>query len=490
MCHAASRCSDGVSPSRADPIAPQSPATGILEFAYQYDDIGNRITSTDLGMNRTYAANSLNQYTDIVEGVDAFVPQFDDDGNQKRVITSTGIWSVSYNGENRPILWECGATSIVMSLDRMGRRVEYAEAANETTNRCYRFMYDGYRIIQRLNGSANNVFNIALGWDPTEMVALRPLIMQTHGGGKFLYAHDGNKNVSELVSCQRDNCIVAHYEYTPFGMVSETSSSVQQIAEINPFQWSSEYVDVRLGLVRYNYRYYNPLDGRWLQKDPVGEFFSRNLMGMIGNSCVGNIDNLGLCCCGNCQIKGFNSSGPLITGFRILSGSDKEFAKISVDQLIEDFGSDVIDDFVKKHGSSIVRSIYDLGKEMFNQKEKWETIANFCISSGFLMQPQLEVTTKISYFRRDCVRKWWQFGMGDCRWSSWKIQKDTKSEWESPPEEIFGDSRFAVSEIITNPSAVFEKIRVGMQSILETVGKRREFDVETYKSQLGCESIK
>ena len=37
------------------------PAT--TEYAYQYDDIGNRITSTDLGTNRTYTANFLNQYT-------------------------------------------------------------------------------------------------------------------------------------------------------------------------------------------------------------------------------------------------------------------------------------------------------------------------------------------------------------------------------------------------------------------------------------------
>ena len=35
------------------------------EYAYQYDDIGNRITSTDLGTNRTYTANNLNQYSAI-----------------------------------------------------------------------------------------------------------------------------------------------------------------------------------------------------------------------------------------------------------------------------------------------------------------------------------------------------------------------------------------------------------------------------------------
>ena len=39
------------------------PAT--LEYAYKYDDIGNRITSTDLTTIRTYTANSLNQYSAI-----------------------------------------------------------------------------------------------------------------------------------------------------------------------------------------------------------------------------------------------------------------------------------------------------------------------------------------------------------------------------------------------------------------------------------------
>ena len=36
-----------------------------VEYRYQYDDIGNRISSYDLGTNRTYAANNLNQYTSI-----------------------------------------------------------------------------------------------------------------------------------------------------------------------------------------------------------------------------------------------------------------------------------------------------------------------------------------------------------------------------------------------------------------------------------------
>ena len=34
-------------------------------YAYNFDDIGNRETSSERDTNHTYAANSLNQYTEI-----------------------------------------------------------------------------------------------------------------------------------------------------------------------------------------------------------------------------------------------------------------------------------------------------------------------------------------------------------------------------------------------------------------------------------------
>lgn len=137
----------------------------ITEYAYAYDDIGNRLSSLDLGTNRTYTANSLNQYTQISNLCDTaslreeFGPQYDLDGNQTLVKTSTGIWQVTYNGENRPVGWTCGTTNIVMSFDRMGRRVSYLETVSggsqslaTVTNGNYNFVYDGYLCVQRIHG--------------------------------------------------------------------------------------------------------------------------------------------------------------------------------------------------------------------------------------------------------------------------------------------------------------------------------------------------
>ena len=62
---------------RDAPIAPQAP-TSTVEYAYQYDDIGNRISSFDLGANRTYTANNLNQYLEIsTSDAGLQTPEFD-----------------------------------------------------------------------------------------------------------------------------------------------------------------------------------------------------------------------------------------------------------------------------------------------------------------------------------------------------------------------------------------------------------------------------
>ena len=82
------------------------------EVSYNYDDIGNRT----IAEGKTYTANNLNQYT----AIDDFVPQYDADGNQTLIKTETGVWSVVYNAENRPVRWTQGDTVITMAFDRMG----------------------------------------------------------------------------------------------------------------------------------------------------------------------------------------------------------------------------------------------------------------------------------------------------------------------------------------------------------------------------------
>ena len=65
------------------------------------------------------------------------------------------------------------------------------------------------------------------------------------------------------------------------------------LALVNPFRFSSEFHDDELGLVYYNYRYYNPQLGRWTKRDPIGEIGSANLYASDNNN-INTYDLLGL----------------------------------------------------------------------------------------------------------------------------------------------------------------------------------------------------
>ena len=276
----------------------------VAEYEYAYDDIGNRIESSDLGTNRSYTANSLNQYTNITGSagvpptqMEDFSPAFDLDGNQTLIKTSTGIWSVAYNGENRPVLWSNGATNITMKFDRMGRRVEYLETVDNATNTHHCFVYDGYLCIQRLDTSANNAIDLIFAWDPAEPVATRPLMIEKPGKCMLHVTHDGNKNVADLVFFNGGSGVAAHYEYAPFGAVTasarNSTSTVYDFRTYNPFRFSSEYADDSIGLVYYNYRHYEPMMGRWLQRDLV-ETEDISLIFFVHNAPICDFDYAGL----------------------------------------------------------------------------------------------------------------------------------------------------------------------------------------------------
>lgn len=47
-----------------------------------------------------------------------------EEGNQIRIKTETGVWPVTNNVENRPIRWRSGGAVILMTPDHMGCRVE------------------------------------------------------------------------------------------------------------------------------------------------------------------------------------------------------------------------------------------------------------------------------------------------------------------------------------------------------------------------------
>lgn len=257
-------------------------------YVYAYDNIGNRKMSKETTeMVTTYTTNPLNQYLSILQGAQTpFLPEYDAAGNQTKIRTSTGIWTAVYNANNRPVSFtsEDGQTLVECGYDYMGRRFMKKVTVNGSVTDHHFYLYRGYVQIAALDMKTAGVPALwYTHWDPTESLATRPLSIRKNGTW-YTFGHDLTKNITELY--KTDGTIATAYDYTPYGTV--TSIGINQ-----PFQWSSEIYDAELGMVYYNYRHYNPMDGRWIGRDLSNEQGGLNLYGFVNNNCINQWDILG-----------------------------------------------------------------------------------------------------------------------------------------------------------------------------------------------------
>ncbi len=262
-----------------------------INYAYDYDNIGNRLSSQSSegaeadAATTEYTANELNQYTAVGD----FTPTFDADGNQTLVKTATGIWSVVYNAENRPIRFTNTESSTVIecTYDHMGRRATKKVTVAGSITLHQRYFYRGYLQIACCDLTRSNHPALWLiTWDPTQPIATRPLAIQKDATW-YTYGWDLTKNICELYGS--NGYIRTAYTYTPYGEVKESTNGVYQ-----PIQWSSEYYDSDLSLVYYNYRHYNPVDGRWLGMDRIHRNRENNLYCYLKNNGINDVDVKGL----------------------------------------------------------------------------------------------------------------------------------------------------------------------------------------------------
>ena len=269
-------------------------------YSYAYDNIGNRVTSREgSGASaEAYTANNLNQYTAITreEGA-SFAPAHDADGNQTKIQTSMGEWEVSYNALNQAARFIQGNRRVECRYDYLNRRIEKAVYEGDILMSKKRFIYHGYLQIAELDAAATEsampVLRKTYLWDPLEPAATRILAMSLFDetgtwAENLYYTHDLLKNTTALFGIRAGRR--ALYEYGPYGNILRMEGNA---AEDNPFRFSSEYADDELGLVYYNYRYYNPQNGRWISREPIGEIDGWNLYSFVNNRLIQYIDSLG-----------------------------------------------------------------------------------------------------------------------------------------------------------------------------------------------------
>ena len=259
--------------------------TPVSSHTYAYDLIGNRTSSADNGVTRSYTANNLNQYTEV----DSVEFEYDADGN----LLSDGQFTYEYDAQNQLISVANETEKEVFVYDFMGRRIateSYFKSSEEwiqTTRR--RYIYQGWNVIAEF---VNGVRNKTYVWGEDLSGALQDaggvggLLLEQNACGEYLPVYDGNGNI--IAYKNEEGRIVSTYAYDPFGNV------IAHAGMGFTYKFSTKPQDELSGLYYYGYRFYQPTVGRWINRDPLRESGGHNVYFMLRNNATNRKDFVGL----------------------------------------------------------------------------------------------------------------------------------------------------------------------------------------------------
>jgi RHS repeat-associated protein len=171
--------------------------------------------------------------------------------------------------------------------DALGRRVQ--KIANPAgTSTTIQYFYDDARIIEEQNSSGMTQATYVYGNYVDEILTM-------DRGGQTYYYHQNALWSVEAVT-NSTGSPVERYDYCggnslqcgdPYGSVSITDGSFNPIpanpwgtphsAIGNPWMFTGRQLDEETGIYYYRARYYDPLKGRFLQRDPLGYQAGTNL---------------------------------------------------------------------------------------------------------------------------------------------------------------------------------------------------------------------
>ena len=261
---------------------------------FTYDAVGNRLsgpTVKDTPAN-AYDYNDTHQ---MIQGR-KFDYTYDNNGNQTaRALKNGKGWIQEWDAQNRLTKVErtngADSRTVTFKYDPFGRRIEKKvvdvfSGVTATTTTAY--VYDGEDIVLQVEtieaGGTTAVTESRFIHGPG---IDEPLVMVRNGQNYFYHA-DGLGNIVAITD-QSQN-IVQKYSYETFGLPTPSDPAFRQ-----PYAFTAREWDRETGLYFYRARYYDPMEGRFISKDPIGFAGGDvNLYGYVWNRPVNFADSFGL----------------------------------------------------------------------------------------------------------------------------------------------------------------------------------------------------
>ncbi|MEI6424778.1 MAG: RHS repeat-associated core domain-containing protein, partial [Lentisphaerota bacterium] len=226
-------------------------------YGYDFDTIGNRLVSRNGATSQSYKYNTLNQICSVSSVPSVGSPfVYDAYGN----LTKSQDAEYVYDLHNRLTEVKKGNIRCEFAYDAFSRRIQKKIFTDGKLTKHLKFAYSGFNCVGEIDASSGKVL-MNYVWNNNELLGA-----VDNESKSYSYLTDGNRNIIKILDSDRNS--VAEYFYSPF---SEQIKCSGDFAEKNPFRFSSEYFDSETGLVYYNFRYYSPELGRWINRDPIQE---------------------------------------------------------------------------------------------------------------------------------------------------------------------------------------------------------------------------
>ncbi|MES2438879.1 MAG: RHS repeat-associated core domain-containing protein [Verrucomicrobiota bacterium] len=245
-----------------------------------------------------------------------FGPQHDADGN----LTDDGRWTYVWDAENRLIQMETTPAALMAGhpytkeknvYDWGGRLIartiwKGGSVGSPIFKSNQRWLYDGWNPIAEFTATSETTTTVTRAQTHTWGLDLADTdgVPRQRAGGvgglisvslnsqpstlNYSPSYDGNGNIVAWTKSDQ-LAPTSRREYDAFGN-AVVSEGIAPCA----FGFSTKLQDGETGLYYYGYRYYDPVNGRWLNRDPIGEKGGTNLYENVHNNLISNIDYLGL----------------------------------------------------------------------------------------------------------------------------------------------------------------------------------------------------